>query len=343
MAMIRSTKNDGRIRGRGNFFGPDGRPPSNRSVALDVARKGGIAPPTAALGAVHKSGILYTYGLQINPTCERADKTEAVACRNVDGPPSNRSAALDVARKGCAQRGAQERHFRTRERADKTEAVACRNVNRDPINRSAALDAACKNGISGVGRHGHPLTLPLPKSLRARVVRICRSGRRKGSSQSKGFAESSYGRGSSQIRREPELLQPEDLQGRCYQLDVARKEGIAPPTAALGAARKSGVSYAYEPPITYGPSIDSGGMSGRTRQKWWQGQCYQRKASSRVEQDQSTDDVGEREQERQVDPVSHSCAVVTRKAGGVLTLRYSALWSSGTRSPIGGLQGWYGR
>ncbi|KAJ7802759.1 hypothetical protein B0H14DRAFT_2614053 [Mycena olivaceomarginata] len=50
----------------------------NRFTALDVARKGGgIAPPTAALDATCKSGVLYTYGSPINyPGSERADKTE---------------------------------------------------------------------------------------------------------------------------------------------------------------------------------------------------------------------------------------------------------------------------
>jgi hypothetical protein len=63
-----------------------------------VARKGGIAPPTA-LGAAHKGGILYTYGPLIDSGSEWADKTEAVACRYGDGLPSNRFAALDAARK----------------------------------------------------------------------------------------------------------------------------------------------------------------------------------------------------------------------------------------------------
>ncbi|KAF8144790.1 hypothetical protein K438DRAFT_1782510 [Mycena galopus ATCC 62051] len=43
-----------------------GPPPSNRSAALDAARKGGIAPPTAALDAARKNGIIYM-GLQLIP------------------------------------------------------------------------------------------------------------------------------------------------------------------------------------------------------------------------------------------------------------------------------------
>ncbi|KAJ7816441.1 hypothetical protein B0H14DRAFT_3475363 [Mycena olivaceomarginata] len=74
--------------------------PINGSAAFDVARKEGIAPPTAALDAARRSGVWYTHGPPIDSGGERAVKTEAVACRDVDGPSSNRSAALDVARKG---------------------------------------------------------------------------------------------------------------------------------------------------------------------------------------------------------------------------------------------------
>ncbi|KAJ7309419.1 hypothetical protein DFH08DRAFT_823363 [Mycena albidolilacea] len=72
-------------------------PPSNGSATLDVAHKGGIAPPTAALGAARKSNVLYTYeppvpfGPPVDLGGEWADKTEAVA-----RPPINHSAALDV-------------------------------------------------------------------------------------------------------------------------------------------------------------------------------------------------------------------------------------------------------
>ncbi|KAJ7726295.1 hypothetical protein B0H14DRAFT_2641154 [Mycena olivaceomarginata] len=272
--------------------------PSNRSAALDVAHKGGIAPPTAALGAARKSGVLYayeppiTYGPPIDSDGERADKTEAVAGRDVDGPPSrtasytygpsidsggmsgadkteavagrnvnrdpiNRSAALDVARKegiappttaldAARRSGVWYTHGPPidsggDERADKTEAVAGRNVNRPPINRSAALDVARKGGIA-------PPTAALDAACRSGVWYT---------------HEPPIDSGGRNVNRPPI--------NRSAALDVAREEGIAPPTAALGAARKSGVSYAYEPPITYGPSIDSGGMSGRTRQKWWQG------------------------------------------------------------------------
>ncbi|KAJ7816442.1 hypothetical protein B0H14DRAFT_3475364 [Mycena olivaceomarginata] len=88
----------------------------------------------------------YTYGPPINSGDEQADKTEAVAGRNVNTPPINRSAALDVARKGGI--------------APPTAALdaACRSgvcpINRSAVARkegiappTAALDAARKDGI----------------------------------------------------------------------------------------------------------------------------------------------------------------------------------------------------
>ncbi|KAF8144797.1 hypothetical protein K438DRAFT_1782506 [Mycena galopus ATCC 62051] len=101
-------------------------PPSNRSAALDAARKGGIVPPTAALDAARKSSMIY--GPPIDSGSGRADKTEAGArrngvdaecsnirnkfnslrnegslpfeCTDIRPPPNNRFAALVVARKG---------------------------------------------------------------------------------------------------------------------------------------------------------------------------------------------------------------------------------------------------
>ncbi|KAJ7314898.1 hypothetical protein DFH08DRAFT_820873 [Mycena albidolilacea] len=108
------------------------RDPINRSAAFDVAHKEGIAPPTAALDAARRSGVWYTHGPPIDSGGERAVKTEAVACRDVDRPSSNRSVALGVARKGGI--------------APPTAALdAARKGDIAPP--TAALDAARKNSI----------------------------------------------------------------------------------------------------------------------------------------------------------------------------------------------------
>ncbi|KAJ7803231.1 hypothetical protein B0H14DRAFT_2613601 [Mycena olivaceomarginata] len=121
--------------------------PSNRSAALDVARKEGIAPPTAALDAARTAS--YTYGPPIDSRGERTNKTEAEACRDVDRPLSNRFAVVDVARRtGAGPRRVLGNRF--------TALDAARKGGIAPP--TAVLDATRKSGV--LYTYGSPINYP---------------------------------------------------------------------------------------------------------------------------------------------------------------------------------------